>query len=464
MPTTPVAITVKTVRPKRNASLEVTVEQPAYVEGYYHADLLARVAGPVTFLEKAIGDKVEANEELLKIDVPDLKQDVEQKKTVVAQRKREKEVAEAMVRIAQAVRRAADQSVEVSKSRAKAATEERIYRGLEYDRYKQLAAGNMPSISPAIVDEKLKWFNVAKANEIAGAAEILKATADQEEAQQKVEAAQADVNLKESLIKVAEADQQRSQALLDLATLRAPFKGVITRRSVDPGNFAHNAATAAGHTEPLLSVDRTDIVTVYMKVPEKYAPFVSSNTEAFLSIDALRGVVLRTRISRYSNSLQTPEHDRSMRVEVDLFNGSPDDYQAFVEREKTTKGADLKGRAMPFLPTPVGGGKKVPELLPGMYGKMRLVLRKFTDVYLLPSQAVVNQGGTPFLYVVKEGVVHRLPVIVDVDDGKVAHVRLLGEEGANNGHDELTGKEEIVLTNQGELSEGQAVETSNEKW
>src|SRR5579862_4608119 len=85
-PTPPVAIAVKTVRPKRNASLEVTVEQPAYVEGYYHADLLARVAGPVTFLEKSIGDKVEANEELIRIDVPDLKQDVEQKKTVVAQR------------------------------------------------------------------------------------------------------------------------------------------------------------------------------------------------------------------------------------------------------------------------------------------------------------------------------------------------------------------------------------------
>src|SRR5438093_2745910 len=54
----PQAIPVKVVRPKRDPSLVLSVQQPAYVQAFYQADLLARAAGPVKYLVKDIGQTV----------------------------------------------------------------------------------------------------------------------------------------------------------------------------------------------------------------------------------------------------------------------------------------------------------------------------------------------------------------------------------------------------------------------
>lgn len=458
------APTVRTVSPKRSPSLDVTVEQPAYVEPYYRADLEARVAGPVKFIEKSIGDTVKAGERLVEIEVPDLDQAVEQKKASVAQRRCEMTVAETSVRIAEATRLAVEKSVIESESRAVAAAEEQDYRWKEYSRFKVLASGKSPAVTPEVVDERLKWYNVAKANKAAADAGVLKARASLEEAAQKVEGAKADVKLKQSLIEVAQSDQKQAQAMLDLATIKAPFSGVITRRTVDPGTFVHSAATSV-RSGPLLTIERTDIVTVYMKVPDKYASYVSNDTKALIELDELPGEILEAKVTRFTPSLQTIEHDRTMRVEVDLYNGSPEEYKAFLARQEANNWKGLKGGVKPYLPTSAMHGA-VPghHLLPGMYGKMRLVLQNFRDVYLLPSQAIVSEGGSPCIYLVVEGVVHRQPVVVEVDDGKVVRVRLLGQDGKKSTRRYLTGKEEIVSSNQGELSDGQTVQSTHVDW
>ncbi len=461
-------VTVKTIHPKHHPSLEVTVEQPAFVEAYYRADLQARVAGPVKSIEKDIGDRVAAGEPLIEIDVPDLVQELAQKQAVVEQKKCDLQVAEASVRIARAAMDAAEKSIKQRESLAEAAEEEKEFRRKEYTRFKRLSEGPSPAVTPDVVDERLKWFNVAKANKTAAEVAVLKAKADLEEAREKVAGAQADVELKKSFIKVAEADRDRARAMLDLATIRAPFNGIVTRRTVDPGSFVHNAATA-NRTEPLLTVERTDIVTVYMKVPDRYAPYISRETEATIEMNELPGDRLRARVTRFTPSLQTPEHDRTMRVEVDLYNGSPKDYEKFVALEKATSMKDLKGRdregkaVLPILPNRNGGEASKP-LLPGMYGKMRLVLRTFRDIYLLPSTAVVSQGGTPYIFQVVDGVVHRVPVAVEMDDGKLARVRVLSQEGEKEVRRKLTGKEEIVSSNQGELTDGQTVEATHVEW
>jgi multidrug efflux pump subunit AcrA (membrane-fusion protein) len=459
-------VKVKTIRPKRSASLELSVEQPAYVEAYYRADLEARVAGPVKFIETDIGDQVKEGDRLLEIDVPDLVQAVEQKKAIVAQRRCDLVVAETGVRIAQATLAAAEKSVTESESRAQAAAEEQDFRGRRYLRFKELAKGPSPAVTPDVVDEELKWSNVAKANKAAADAGVLKAKAALEEARQKVEGAKADVSLKQSLINVALADQQQEQAKLDLATILAPFRGVVTRRTVDPGTFVHNAATSIRST-PLLTIERTDIVTVYMKVPDKYAPYVCNESKVQIELDELPGEVLEAQVTRFTPSLQTTEHDRCMRIEVDLYNGTPQEYQSFLAQQEANKWAGLKGRAKPILPksTAKDGPMAAHRLMPGMYGKMRLVLKNLQDVFLLPSQAVVREGGSPYVYLVADGIVRRQPVAVDVDDGKVSRVRLLLKDDKKHTiRRDLNGKEEIVYTNQGELSDGQAVEVTEIDW
>ena len=77
---------------------------------------------------------------------------------------------------------------------------------------------------------------------------------------------------------------------------------------------------------------------------------------------------------------------------------------------------------------------------------------------MIPSQALLRVGGRAFIYVVQEGKARLIPVEVQVDDGSLVKVVRLGEQGEALG--DLTGTEEVIVSNQDELSEGQVVRAS----
>ena len=56
------------------------------------------------------------------------------------------------------------------------------------------------------------------------------------------------------------------------------------------------------------------------------------------------------------------------------------------------------------------------------------------------------------------GVAHRFRVSIELDDGTLARVFWLEQENGKDMSRELNPKEEIILSNQGELEEGTAVE------
>src|SRR5262249_43589017 len=157
-----------------------------------------------------------------------------------------------------------------------------------------------------------------------------------------------------------------------------------------------------------------------------------------------------------------PEHDRTMRVEVDLYNGSAEEYRAFLAREKAGGNADLKSKTLPVFPRVAG--KDVADrplrLMPGQYGRMRLVLRRFQKEVLLPRTAVVSQGGTSYVFVVKDGRALKMPVEIQADNGEEVKVVLVEKVSGQEVPRELKGDEEIVSSNQSELSNGQAVKTT----
>jgi multidrug resistance efflux pump len=460
------AISVKTVRPKRDASFSTSIEQPAYVDSYYRADLMARVAGPIKAngIVNAIGDRVKADDVLVRIDVPDLEQDVRQKDAVIGQRQSDLDLAKANLKTVLAAEKAAAELIKVKREEVGRAEASERFRQKELRRFTGLASGPNAAVTADIIDEATERYEAAKAGSAAARAAVKEAEAELEKAKAKSEAAAADVKVAESLVGVACKDRDKAQAMLDLATIRAPFDGVITRRNVDPGTFVQNAATA--HTDPLLTLVRDDVVTVYMKVPDRFAPHVTPDTEAIIQMDTLPGLVIRGKVTRYAPSLDNPEHDRTMRVEVDLYNGTAQDFQAFLAREKATGNADLKSKTLPHFPK-VEGKDVVDQplrLIPGQYGKMRLVLRNFQKAFLLPRTAVVSQGGTAYVFVVKDGRALKMPIQIQADNGEEVKVTLIKKVSGQTVRHELTGSEEIVSTNQGELSNGQLVKTTRTEW
>jgi HlyD family secretion protein len=454
------AVSVKVIRPRCDASFGIAVEQPAYVRAYYQDDLMARAAGPIKMLEVDIGDRIRQGQKLAQIDVPDLDQEVLQKDSFVQQRMRELELARANVKTARAKVKAAVGMVQLKEADVLKAEADERFRGKELRRFQRLAQGESPAATPDVVDERQLFYEAAQSASAAARADVSKANADLEEAQAKLEAAQADVKLADALVTVARKDRDRVKALLDYATITAPFDGVVTHRYADPGSFVQNATTA--HTDPILTVARTDIVTVYMKVPDNYAPYVTPNTGAIITLGVLPGWEIHAKVSRFSPSLETPEHDRTMRVEVDLFNGNHEEYEKFLSAAKAAGNAGLKGRTLPVFPEVKGKSSAGLEgrLLPGMFGKMRLVLRSFAKCSLIPSTAVFSQGGRSYVFLAKDDKVVLTPVEIQADDGRLAKVLVTEKSGQR----ELSPDDTIVASNQGELTDGQTVKTSPADW
>ena len=104
-------MSVKAIRPTRAPNFRITTRQFAVVEPFYQAGLRARVTGVVRSITKDIGEPVRAGELLVDVDAPDLRQAVEQKEAVIAQR--EKELAAATADLAVAKNAVASAAVAV---------------------------------------------------------------------------------------------------------------------------------------------------------------------------------------------------------------------------------------------------------------------------------------------------------------------------------------------------------------
>ena len=172
-----------------------------------------------------------------------------------------------------------------------------------------------------MVEEEERDYLTSVAVVTAARANVDRARTDYSESVSKVEAA-ADTDLKSAQIEVAKKDLDRAKAVAEYGRLVAPFDGVVIRRTVEPGSFVQNATTGA--SEPLISVAREGIVTIAAKFPDSVAAFARKNTPAVVQVDDLPGVTIAAAVTRYSPSVATA--DRTMRVEVDLFNGDEADH------------------------------------------------------------------------------------------------------------------------------------------
>jgi multidrug efflux pump subunit AcrA (membrane-fusion protein) len=470
---------IQTVRPRQNLPTYIQVQEPADVEAFFRADLAALVAGTIKYMPKAIGDTVKKGETLVEVDAPDRVQDVLEKEAIVEQYRLELEVARKKAKRAAAAVLVAEEQVKQKQADQIVADAEKDWRKDIWDRY--IGLGREKVVTEDVVEEKRKAYRVADAGTVSARVAVQKAFQELSEERAKAEEADADIKLKESRIAVAKRDLDRARALLGYATITAPFDGMIIRRNADPGDFVQNAATA--RTEPILSVVRTDIMTVVMKLPDTYAPYVTRDTDVVIQ---LPGRLIRAKVTRYSHSIHA--QDRTMRIEVDLFNGTREEYQRFLRERwgacvvplaaKDALGApallaasrnvwtgSMKGSNDPLPVFPevplVNPRGQLASLLPRMYGHMRLLLRDIQDAYLIPAQAVFSLGGKTYILLVEKGKARRQPVKVEMSDGKLAKVTVLTRRVTDDGEIEvaegLTGKEDIVLSGQIEISDGQAV-------
>lgn len=460
-------IPVKIVHARLDKSFTMTERRPADVRPYFETDLVTRVPGYVEWMPFDVGSKVKKDEELIRVAVPDLvalrnqrKADVKHTEAVVNQKKAVRHVAEADWEAAKA-------RIGAAEARQRADKEYLAYRKKQKDRYVHLL--ELKAIEAQLVDEQEDKYQAAFEQYNAAVEKTISAGADAEAAKTRIIQAEEEIKEAQAKVDVAKAQEAYAQAMLDYASIEAPYDGVIVHRNVkvNPGFFVQNAGD--GHATPLLTIQRNDILTIAMRLPDNYAPYVTPQTEAIFESSSLPGVKIHGKVTRYPPSLVTPEQDRTMLVEVDLWNRSSPEFdkvkddKTFLDGLKKGMPGDPKG-GLPVVPK-VEGRLAGREILPGMYGELTLVLRKFENVRMLPSQAMVIRGGYHYIYVVTDGKARLQAVKEQVNDGKLVYVELLDKEGGVIG--DLTGKEDVIVSNQGELSDGQPVRPTlikDEKW
>ena len=499
--------TLATVLAHKDAALRISVQQLLTVEPFFETALRSQVAGVVAKVPKSIGAQVKQGDLLVEIAVPDLDQEVLQKAAVIQQRLKDVDSAHAAVAIAEAQKVVSHELIQQRLAEASEAVETREYRKIRSDRFDQ--AVKEKGIQQNMADEERRSYRAAYFAVLAADSAVRKAYDDEKEKESMLQAARADEKLKEALVEVARRDYARAQALAGYARIVAPFDGQVVSRNVSEGSFVQNASTA--QTEPLITLDRRDIVTVVMKVPDNYTPYVTRHTEAILQFDDLPGVEMKGRVTRFSRSIRN--RDRTMRVEVDLWNDTPENYRKFAAKCVSTwltplaatgplnlaplltasdgvwsKNSKDRSDPFPVLPIVTGntnspvkliqaanplsedsdgpdGSDKPVMILPGASGFMRLNLRHFEGAYLLPSSAVFSRGGKMYILEVRDGKSHMLTVRVQVNDGRWAKVAVIEQEAdpMRGKHEKLgkfTGDETIILNRQVEIGDGQPVEVS----
>lgn len=473
---------VKVVRPRRDPNFRITTQQFAVVEPFYQAGLRARVTGVVRSVSKDIGEPVRAGELLVDIDAPDLKQAVEQKDAVVRQRERELDVAQADLAVARNMVDAAAVAVRAKAVEIDRAKDTQAARKIDLEAVTTLF--KQDAVQKNKVDAAELDYRAAERGVQVAEADVEKAKVDVAGKAASVEKAVADIELKRAFVEVGLKDRDAAATQYGYARLYAPFDGTVVARAAVPGRYV----TATGMTEPLITVARTDLVTVVAKIPDNAAAFVSWDTEALVEFSQLPGITVRGPITRYSQAIDPA--DQTMRVEVDVYNGPEADYRAMLGRAAAETSvaalvpfdraggfaaagaglirgkADHKGWHEGYAHTPNWGPEgRYRKLVAGTTATMRLDLEKFGESFLLPSGAVFSRAGQSYILVVEDGVTKGVPVAVQMNDGTLTKVAaVLPGAGDRQVTRELTGREVVLVTRQLEIGDGRKVTPVFDKW
>jgi RND family efflux transporter MFP subunit len=170
-------------------------------------------------------------------------------------------------------------------------------------------------------------------------------------AQQDVDQKAADYAAGKAGVAAAQANVDRLSQLKDFQQVTAPYDGVISARNAQVG-----ALISAGAGVEIFHIAETDLLRVFVNVPQSYVRSVKVGLVADVLVPEFPGRAFRGDVARFAGSLDSAS--RTLLTEVRLAN-------------------------------PKG------ELFPGMYGEVRFRFKAEQPAILLPSNAaIINAAGT----------------------------------------------------------------------
>ena len=200
------------------------------------------------------------------------------------------------------------------------------------------------------------------------------------------------------------------QAHLGFLQVKAPFAGVVTSRYVDQGAVVQSGLASATAT-PLFEVQALRPIRLVVDVPEADAVLIQPGTPAAVTFPELPATRYSRPVARVAYGLSPGSN--TMHAEIDLPN------------------ADLKVR-------------------PGMYATVELARTGHHLALAVPNEALGNTKGQSFVYVVDNGICHRVDVTTGLQGARYTEL-LSGKVPASAA---------VVVEGKQFCSEGAAVRTT----
>ena len=293
-----------------------SIELLGSVEGYEMVMLYAKVGGYLTEVRADIGDRVQQGDELAKLYVPEMLQEVKRKAALVLSAQANAKQAHAAIRLAEAAVESANAVLEETQTLRVAKQAELAYQQKRLDRISQLAQKR--TVTGELLDEATFQVSAARAGLGTADARIRTAQASLVAANANVDKAETDHESALALVEVARADHARVEELLQYATITAPFSGVNTQRFVHRGDFVQPAEGNSA-ARPLFVLTRIDRVRIVVHVPMSDVGYLDRGDSAvFDRIEPLPGQSFEGRVSRIALALD--EESRTMRAEIEMQN------------------------------------------------------------------------------------------------------------------------------------------------
>lgn len=360
-------------KPERK-TISLSTTQPGQIEAFEQTPLFPKIAGYVEELFADIGDLVKKGQVLVRLSVPELHDDLRQKEALVAQADAEVQQAQATIAAGKAaVETAQSKIVEAEASIARANAELERWKS-EHARIQELASKG--AVTKKLEEETLNELRSAEAATQEVKARVHSARTGMYEAQANVGKAEADKVAAEARLQVSQADLARAKTMLGYTEIKAPYDGTVTRRMVDTGHYVFPANGATN--QPLMVVARTDIVRIFVDVPELEAARVDAGDPAVVRVQALEEKKFEAQVVRTSWTLLESNH--TLRAEIDI-------------------------------PNPAG------LLRPGMYATVTIRLAESASALTVPASAVVREGSDAYCMCIESGMIERRPVQLGLRSG-----------------------------------------------
>jgi len=318
---------------------------PGATEAIQDAPIYSRVNGYLHKRYVNIGDLVHSGQVLADIETPEMDQQVLAAVSAEEQAKANLDNSREALDKTQADVRTAEANVRKSKTDLQFFTR-------ELARYKTLV--QQGAVSMEDTDSRVQAYN-------GGLATLDATTAAERSAQASVNSARAAVHVAQAAMNAAAAQRKQYEATQSFKKVTALFDGVVTKRNVDAGALI-SSGSAQGNSL-LFEIAKTDVLRVFVYVPEQYVPYIRDGEKALL------------RFQEYPNR----------------------DFIATVSN--VSGGVDAASRTLQ-VEIHVPNAKNV--LLPGMYAQVRFQCPAKIRPPIVPATTLQTRADGSFMYTVDD--------------------------------------------------------------